>query len=190
MDRVELTKAWLTFFGSLAWLAVTLAVAVLFRAQLRAILSRLRSGEIAGAKFSLAEAAEAISTRADALVKEPDAAQRGRLAQEIKEVASSLGAIGSEWFKYEVRFRGLPEQFDGAFIPLVAAGTPTAASFRHSITGPGEFTGTFFTRTLLSRNTLQRLAEESGLIFRDVANVVSAGTGRVPRDTSSVPPAA
>jgi hypothetical protein len=183
MDRVELTKVWLTFISSLAWPAVTLAIAVLFRAQLRTILSRLRSGEIAGVKFSLVEAAEAISTKADALVKEPDAAQRGRLAQEIKVIASSLGAIGSEWFKYEVRFRGLPAQFGEAFIPRVAAGTPTAASFRHSITVPGEFTGTFFIRTLLSHNTLQRLAEESGLIFLDVANVVSAGTGRVPRDS-------
>jgi hypothetical protein len=182
MERIELTKAWLAFFSSLAWPIVALAIAFLFRAQVRELLTRVRSGEIAGAKFAFSEAAGVIREKVDELAQQPDPEQRGRIAQEIKQVAASLGGTSNEWFKYEVSFRGLPSEFEGRFIPRLAAGTPTAAVHRYTETAPGEFTGTFFIRTHLSHNTLQRLAEESGLIFLDVMNVSSAGTGRVPRD--------
>lgn len=182
MNNPELLKAWLSFAGSLAWPLVTLLIAFRFRPELRTLLSRLRSGEFAGAKISLAEAAQTISSKAEALAVEADPAQRGRLAQEIQQVASSLGAVGNEWFRYDVRFRGLSEQFGAAFVPLVAAGTPTWREHRVKSVAPGEFVGTLFIKTGLSHNTFQRLAEQSGLIFLDVIGAAGAGTGRAPND--------
>jgi hypothetical protein len=185
MTNAELLKAWLTFASSLPWPVVTLLVAFRFRSEIRTLVSRLQSGEFAGAKFSLAEAADTISKKAEALATESDPTQRGRLAHEIQQVASSLGAVSNEWFRYDVRFRGLPEQFGAAFIPLIAAGTPTWREHRVKPVAPGEFIGTFFIKTGLSHNTFQRLAEQSGLIFLDVVGAVSGGTGRIPYDVRS-----
>src|SRR5690554_1741895 len=110
MSDPELVDVWLTFFASLTWPLVLLTAIILFRAEVSSLLSRIRSGEFAGAKLSLSEAAQTIRTKAEKLASETDPGQRGRLAQEIQQAAASLGAVSNEWFRYDMRFRGMPEQ--------------------------------------------------------------------------------
>ncbi len=92
--NTELVKAWLSFLSSPAWPAVLLAIALLFRTQLRNLIQRLQSGEVAGAKFSFNEAASGfIQSRIDELARQSDPSQRARLAGEIKGIAAILGSI-------------------------------------------------------------------------------------------------
>lgn len=94
MDNVELVKTWLSFLSSLAWPAAVLTIALLFRTQLRSLIQRLQSSEIAGARFNFNEAASGfIESRIDELAGQTDASQRAQLAGEIKGVAAVLGSI-------------------------------------------------------------------------------------------------
>ena len=81
MGNIELVKAWLSFFSSLAWPAAFLIIAFVFRAQFRNLIQRLQSGEVAGAKFSFQEAASGyIESRIDELAGQNDPTQRAKLA--------------------------------------------------------------------------------------------------------------
>lgn len=94
MERVELIKAWLSFFSSLAWPTALLMIAVVFRAQLRSLIQRVQSGEVAGAKFTFQEVASGfIESKIDELASQNDPSQRTKLAGEIKGAAHALGGI-------------------------------------------------------------------------------------------------
>jgi hypothetical protein len=94
MDSIELTKAWLAFASSLAWPGAILTIAFLFRSQLRNLIQRLQSGELAGAKFNFNEAASGfIESKIDELAGQSDPSRRALLAGEIKGVAAILGSI-------------------------------------------------------------------------------------------------
>jgi len=94
MANVELVKAWLSFLSSLAWPAALLTIACIFRTQLRNLIQRLQSGEVAGAKFNFNEAASAfIQSKLDELADQNDPRRRARLAGEIKGVAAAISGI-------------------------------------------------------------------------------------------------
>jgi hypothetical protein len=136
MGNPEVVKAWLTFVSSLAWPIVTIIVFITFRAKFAMLIDRLRSGELAGAKFSFNETASGyVQSRIDELAQQKDPTQRTILAGEIKTVAAILGGIhpvalailinaaecsGTTWWIGET-YLGKKSQFDS----LVQAGLAT-----------------------------------------------------------------
>ena len=91
---VERLKAWLGFLGSFAWPVVILVLVLMFRSQLTELTKRIESGEIAGAKFSFQEAAAGyIQNSIGELAQESDPIRRESLANDIRSVASALGAV-------------------------------------------------------------------------------------------------
>ncbi len=94
MDDPEVIKAWLAFISSLIWPLVTIVIVLIFRSKIASLTERLRSGEVAGAKFSFNETASGfIQSRIDDLAQQSDPTLRAVLASEIKNVATILGSI-------------------------------------------------------------------------------------------------
>lgn len=94
MEELRLLEIKLSFISSLIWPATIIAVALLFRGQIRDLIQRLRSGELAGAKFDFHEAASGyIDSKLDELAQETDPMDRQEIAGEIKGVSAILGSI-------------------------------------------------------------------------------------------------
>ncbi len=94
MEQHALLKIWLDFIAGLAWPALVLALILVFRIQLRNLFIRLKSGEIAGAKFDFNEvAAGYIRSSIDELASASDPNDRADIAGRIKGLASVLGGV-------------------------------------------------------------------------------------------------
>jgi len=94
MDNPEVIKAWLVFVSSLIWPLATIIIVLIFRSNIASLTERLRSGEVAGAKFSFNETATAfIQSRIDDLAQQSDPTLRAALAGEIKDVAAKNGSL-------------------------------------------------------------------------------------------------
>ena len=94
MSEVTELQVWLEFVSSLAWPAVTLAIAVVFRRQIQSLFKRVKSGEFAGAKLNFNEVATGfIASKVDAIAAEEDSADRALMAGEVKGIASVLGLV-------------------------------------------------------------------------------------------------
>lgn len=84
----------LNFVSSLIWPVVLLVIVFSFKRQIESLFDRIKTSEIAGAKFSFSEAASGlISSKVDSIAEEENAQRRAMLADEVKTLAEAIGAI-------------------------------------------------------------------------------------------------
>ncbi|PKH34542.1 hypothetical protein [Shewanella sp. ALD9] len=84
----------LEYINALVWPGVLLVIIFSFKKQVENLFVRVKTSEIAGAKFSFTEVASGmISSKVDAIADETDPKLRAKLAVEVKSVAAILGAI-------------------------------------------------------------------------------------------------
>lgn len=91
---IEVIKVILDFLANLIWPIVLLIFISNFKKPITSLIERVKSGEVAGAKFTFNEAVSGyISNKIDDLAKQSDPQQRSLLADEIKDIATTLGSI-------------------------------------------------------------------------------------------------
>lgn len=94
MNFIELLKVLLDFLSTLIWPIVLLIFIFNFKKPINSLIERIKSGEVAGAKFTFNETASGfISSKIDVLAKQQDPNQRALIADEIKDVAVILNSV-------------------------------------------------------------------------------------------------
>ena len=92
--EADILKLWLDFIGKLIWPVVFLIFVFLFKNSFAALVNRLKSGEVAGAKLTFNEAASGlIESKVDSIAHENNPDKRQKLAAQVKDIAHTIGAI-------------------------------------------------------------------------------------------------
>jgi|WetSurMetagenome_2_1015567.scaffolds.fasta_scaffold565425_1 hypothetical protein len=108
-------EVWLSFISALVWpllLAITLIV---FKSDIQNLLGKVRSSEIAGAKFTFEQTANGyILDKLDEIVKEKSEVGRKLIAERMRETSDVIGSIPPKSFGYFIT--GVGEHFWGKSI--------------------------------------------------------------------------